>query len=128
MNCFFPKLGQRFRRQEKENFFICLSSILLLFYCFSFFLSCRNSKTEDNDLFLSPICDKQKYFCLSQIGDRTTSLSHLRQARRMNEHDDTTSFLVSRLNQALEDIVITRDHSTHNTFGKQGVSYYIAHF
>ena len=72
VNCLSPK---RFWRQENENFFICLSSILLLFYCFSFFFPPEIAKLRTTTFSLSPICDKQKYFSLSQIGDRTTSLS-----------------------------------------------------
>ena len=82
---------------------LVVDSIVILL--FQFFLSSRNSKTEDNDLFLVSNLRQAKPILLvanwGQDNQLVSIFLSLRQARRMNEHDDTTSFLVSRLNQAL---------------------------
>ena len=60
-------IPKRFWRQENENFFICLSSFLLLFYCFSFFFPAEIATRErncDSNLSLSPT------FACRELGTR----------------------------------------------------------
>ena len=52
-----------FRRETRK---------LVVSSCSFILLACRR---WDKLVVLSPICDKQKYFCLSQIGDKKRSLS-----------------------------------------------------